>query len=152
VAGGVEEAEEASAQGSIVIRGSGGLVVREGDGGEREVLVVHRPRYDDWSFPKGKLKPEESDEECALREVAEETGLVCELGEELASSEYEDASGRPKRVRYWLMRPVGGRLEFHHEVDDARWVSLEDARRLLSYARDRGLLEKSALDSRGAEL
>jgi 8-oxo-dGTP diphosphatase len=141
VAGGLEEAEEAGRQGPHVIRASGGLVVREGEDGEREVLVVHRPQYDDWSYPKGKLKPDETDEECALREVAEETGLACELGEELPATEYRDASGRPKRVRYWLMRPVGGRLEFLHEVDDARWVSREDARRLLSYAHDRGLLQ-----------
>ncbi len=124
-----------------MIRASGGLVVREGEAGEPQVLVVHRPRYDDWSFPKGKLNEDETDEECALREVAEETGLACELGEELSSTEYLDASGRPKRVRYWLMRPVGGRLEFLHEVDDARWVSLEEARELLSYSRDHGLLE-----------
>jgi 8-oxo-dGTP diphosphatase len=141
VARGVEEAEEAGAQGPHVIRASGGLVVRDGDGGEREVLVVHRPRYEDWSFPKGKLKSGETDEECAVREVAEETGLVCELGEELPATEYTDASGRPKRVRYWLMRPVGGRLEYLHEVDEARWVSPEQARALLSYERDRGLLE-----------
>ena len=93
----VDDAEGAGAQGPHVIRASGGLVIRERDGGEREVLVVHRPRYDDWSFPKGKLKPDETDEECALREVAEETGLVCELGEELPSTEYTDESGRPKR-------------------------------------------------------
>jgi 8-oxo-dGTP diphosphatase len=141
VAGCVEEAEEAGAQGPHLIRASGGLVVREAEGGEREVLVVHRPRCEDWSFPKGKLKPGETDEECALREVAEETGLVCELGEELQATEYTDASGRSKRVRYWLMQPVGGRLEFLHEVDDARWVSREEARALLSYTRDQGLLE-----------
>ena len=126
-----------------MIRASGGLVVREGDDGERQVLIVHRPRYDDWSFPKGKLKADETDEDCALREVAEETGLTCELDEELTATEYLDASGRPKRVRYWLMRPVGGRLEFLHEVDDARWVSREEAQTLLSYAHDRGLLESA---------
>ena len=141
MAGGLEEAEEAGPQGPHVIRASGGLVVREDEAGERQVLVVHRPQYDDWSFPKGKLKADETDEDCALREVAEETGLACELGAELPATEYLDGSGRPKRVRYWLMRPVGGRLEFHHEVDDARWVSREQARTLLSYAHDRGLLE-----------
>ena len=141
MAGSLEEPEEAGPQGPHVIRASGGLVVREGEGGEREVLVVHRPRYDDWSFPKGKLERGETDEDCALREVAEETGLVCELGEELPATEYTDASGRPKRVRYWLMRPVGGRLEFLHEVDEARWVSREEARALLSYGRDHGLVE-----------
>ena len=141
MAGGLEQPEGARPQGPHVIRASGGLVIREDETGERQVLVVHRPRYDDWSFPKGKLEPEETDEDCALREVAEETGLACELGEELPATEYLDGSGRPKRVRYWLMRPVGGRLEFQHEVDDARWVSHEEARTLLSYDRDRGLLE-----------
>jgi 8-oxo-dGTP diphosphatase len=124
-----------------VIRAAGGLVVRDGEDGERAVLVVHRPRYDDWSFPKGKNLRDERDEDCALREVEEETGLVCELAEELPATEYVDGSGRPKRVRYWLMRPVGGRLEFHNEVDDARWVSPGEARQLLSYARDHGLLD-----------
>lgn len=140
MAEGMAQAREARSQDPHVIRASGGLVVREDETGERHVLVVHRPRYDDWSFPKGKLKEGETDEECALREVSEETGLACELGEELPSTEYVDASGRPKRVRYWLMRPVRGRLEFLHEVDDARWVSREQARELLSYERDRGLL------------
>jgi 8-oxo-dGTP pyrophosphatase MutT (NUDIX family) len=124
-----------------VIRAAGGVVVRE-DSGRLEVLVVHRPQHGDWSFPKGKAEPGESDEACALREVEEETGLRCELVRELPSIEYVDARGRPKRVRYWLMRPVEGRLEFVHEVDDARWLSPEGARQLLSYERDRPLLGK----------
>jgi len=122
-----------------VIRAAGGVVVRDGED-EPEVLVVHRPRYDDWTFPKGKAEPGESDEDCALREVEEETGLRCELGEELPRIEYLDARGRPKRVRYWLMHPAGGRLEFLYEVDEARWVSPDDARELLSYERDLPLL------------
>ena len=105
------------------------------------MLVVHRPRYEDWSFPKGKAEPGESDEECALREVREETGLVCELGEELPTTSYRDAAGRPKQVRYWRMDPTGGELEFEHEVDDARWLSVEDAAATLTYDRDRPLLE-----------
>jgi len=111
------------------------------DGSSLEVLVVHRPHYDDWSFPKGKAEPEESDEACALREVAEETGLVCSLAEELPTTEYTDSRGRAKRVRYWRMDPVGGELAFRHEVDDARWVTLDTARSLLSYRRDSELLE-----------
>jgi 8-oxo-dGTP diphosphatase len=123
-----------------VIRAAGGLVARDTDDG-LELLVVHRPKYDDWSFPKGKAEGDESDEDCARREVEEETGLVCVLEDELPSTEYRDSSGRPKRVRYWRMRPVGGRLELLHEVDEARWVSPEGAKRLLSYARDRSLVD-----------
>jgi 8-oxo-dGTP diphosphatase len=122
-----------------VVLAAGGIVTR--DGGELEVLVVHRPRYDDWSFPKGKLANGETDEECALREVEEETGLHCELGAELGSTSYRDGRGRSKRVRYWLMSPVGEELAFRHEVDTARWVSVTEARELLTYAHDRELLE-----------
>ena len=118
-----------------MIRAAGGVVVRE-TGNGTEVLVVHRPRYDDWTFPKGKAQSGESDETCAIREVEEETGLRCELDRELASTSYPDAHGRPKRVRYWLMRPVGGELRFEHEVDAAEWLGVEEAARRLSYSRD----------------
>lgn len=110
------------------------------EAGLLEVLVVHRPSYGDWTFPKGKLEAGETDEECALREVLEETGLVCELGEELASTAYEDARGRPKVVRYWRMTAVGGELDFAHEVDAARWLAVADANEQLTYPRDRVLL------------
>jgi 8-oxo-dGTP diphosphatase len=120
-----------------VIRAAGGVVVRDGDGvAGVDVLVVHRPRYDDWTFPKGKAEPDERDEDCALREVEEETGLRCELGPELPSTSYIDAHGRQKRVRYWEMRPVSGELRFEHEVDAAVWLSGDDAARRLSYPRD----------------
>lgn len=123
-----------------MIRAAGGVPVRERNGA-LEVLVVHRPRYRDWTFPKGKAAPGESDEACALREVEEETGLRCELGEELPAREYLDARGRTKRVRYWRMRPLTERIVLRHEVDEARWVSPEEARELLSYARDVELLD-----------
>jgi 8-oxo-dGTP diphosphatase len=124
----------------VTVRAAGGVVYRPGEAGELEVLLVHRPRYDDWSFPKGKAEPGESDEDCARREVVEETGLRCELGAELASTEYRDARGRPKRVRYWAMRPVDGRFDSHREVDEARWLPLEEADRTLSWSRDRKVL------------
>lgn len=118
-----------------VVRAAGGVPVRTGPGGI-EVLVVHRPHYDDWTFPKGKCEPEESDEACALREVAEETGLVCVLEDELPSTAYRDSRDRPKRVRYWRLRVVGGSLAFDHEVGDARWLSPREAEELLTYERD----------------
>ena len=122
-----------------VVRAAGGVVVRD-DLGALEVVVVHRPRYDDWSLPKGKALAGESDEACALREVEEETGLRCSLGAELASVSYRDSRDRPKAVRYWLMRPAGGRLDPSNEVDDARWVPFAEAEAMLTYARDREVL------------
>jgi 8-oxo-dGTP pyrophosphatase MutT (NUDIX family)/catechol 2,3-dioxygenase-like lactoylglutathione lyase family enzyme len=100
------------------------------------VLLVHRPLYGDWTFPKGKAEPGESDEECAVREVEEETGLRCTIGEELLATEYFDARGRPKRVRYWLMRVDSGEIRFDHEVDTARWLTPAAAEELLTYPRD----------------
>jgi 8-oxo-dGTP diphosphatase len=125
-----------------MIRAAGGVVVRDEDG-VREVVLVHRPKYDDWTLPKGKALPGESDEDCALREVEEEAGLRCELGPELESSSYEASAGRPKVVRYWLMQPVGGRVRPAYEVDDARWVTFDDAEQSLTYERDRKVLRSA---------
>jgi 8-oxo-dGTP diphosphatase len=122
-----------------VIRAAGGVVARRGDGG-LDVLLVHRPAYDDWTFPKGKALPGESDEACAFREVEEETGLVCALETELPSTVYHDAKGRLKRVRYWFMRPTSGELAFRHEVDDGRWLPLLEASAHLTYPRDTAVL------------
>ena len=105
-----------------------------------EVLVVHRESYDDWTFPKGKCEPGETDEACALREVEEETGLACDLGAELPSTFYTDGRGRPKRVRYWLLEVVAGELVFEHEVDSGEWMPLDEAERLLTYERDLAVL------------
>lgn len=125
---------------SETVRAAGGLVRRRGDDGTTEILLVHRPAYDDWSFPKGKLEPGESEEEAALREVEEETGLRCALDRELATTAYRDGRGRTKTVRYWLMTPVGGAVEAANEVDDARFVSPVEASALLTYEHDRELL------------
>ena len=125
---------------SDVVRAAGGLVVRQSVRGA-EVLVVHRAQYDDWTFPKGKLEPGESDEECAAREVEEETGLRCELGDELPSTAYTDGHGREKRVLYWRMRVVAGELAFAHEVNEARWLTVGEAAELLTYVRDLALLD-----------
>src|SRR3954454_11713250 len=126
-----------------VVRAAGGVVVRAGPGGQSEMLLVHRPRYDDWTLPKGKAEPGESDEACALREVEEETSLVCELGDEVAISEHTDARGRPKRVRYFAMTPLeGAEAAPQNEVDAVQWLDLEKAVEALTYARDRELVER----------
>jgi 8-oxo-dGTP pyrophosphatase MutT (NUDIX family) len=104
------------------------------------VLVIHRPRHDDWTFPKGKREPGETDEECALREVLEETGLRCALEGELPSTSYVDGRGRRKRVRYWRLRVVSGDLVPNDEADEARWVPPAEAATLLTYERDHVLL------------
>jgi 8-oxo-dGTP diphosphatase len=106
-----------------------------------EIALVHRPRYDDWSFPKGKLDPGEAFEEAALREVREETGLICRLGPELPFSQYEDDEGRPKIVRYWLMAVIEDPgFEPNEEVDELRWLVPAEANGLLTYKRDRVLV------------
>ena len=126
------------------MRAAGGLVVRDtGDGG-REVLLVHRPRYDDWTFPKGKVDVGESDQDAALREVEEETGFRCSLGFELPSTRYVDGRGRSKLVRYWLMRVVDGDFVANNEVDQIEWLTADEARARLTYDRDRQLTEHLA--------
>jgi 8-oxo-dGTP diphosphatase len=117
-----------------VVRAGGGVVVRDGS-----VLLVHRPAYDDWSFPKGKLDDGETWEQGALREVEEETGLRCELGEEVGRTHYVVLQG-PKEVRYYRMT-CGEEARPQNEVDDVRWVPLAEARELLTHHRDRALLD-----------
>ena len=124
------------------VRAAGGLVCRSREDGTAEILLVHRPEYDDWSFPKGKLEQGETEEEAAVREVEEETGLRCELGPELATTRYRDARGRPKTVRYWSMTPIAGQLAAANEIDDATFVPLAEAADLLTYERDRDLLAR----------
>jgi 8-oxo-dGTP diphosphatase len=119
------------------VRAAGGVIVDRASG---RFALVHRPRYDDWSFPKGKLEAGEEWEEAALREVLEETGLRCSLESELPNISYSDRKGRPKLVRYWRMRVLEGEFEPNDEVDELRWVEAEEALELLSYQRDRDLL------------
>ncbi len=122
-----------------MIRAAGGVVVREG-----RVAIVHRPRYDDWSLPKGHVDDGESWEDAALREVEEECGLRCVLGEELPPTDYEVA-GEPKRVRWWRMT-VAEDLGFtrNEESDELWWVTPAQALEILSYPADRELVLTAA--------
>lgn len=106
---------------------------------------MHRPAYGDWTLPKGKRDPGETDEACALREVWEETGLRCELGAELPGTAYTDGRDRAKTVRYWAMTLAPGSdppapFTPNSEVDELRWLPLPEAAALLSYDRDRAVV------------
>ena len=124
----------------IRVRAAGGVVIRPGPDGEPQVAVVHRPRYGDWSLPKGKLDRGETWQEAALREVAEETGLRCRALAELGPVRYTDRKGRAKLVRYWLMEAEGGEFTPNDEVDELRWCAPEDAGELLDYPADASLV------------
>jgi 8-oxo-dGTP diphosphatase len=122
------------------VRAAGGVLWRSVDG-ELLVAVVHRPLYGDWTFPKGKLDPGETDEQAAWREVLEETSFVCDLEEELPSVHYLDHKGRTKQVRYWKMAVRSGEFAINDEVDELVWVSLADAGTLLTYEHDVDVLD-----------
>ena len=123
------------------IRAAGGAVLRAAADRRGEVLLVHRPGHRDWTLPKGKIERGESDEEGALREVAEETGFECLLGPELGETRYRERRGREKSVRYWLMTVRDGTFQPNPEVDEVRWVPLSSAARELSYPGDRAILD-----------
>ena len=126
-----------------LVRAAGGVVARSSDDGTAtEVLVVHRARYDDWTFPKGKLDPGETWEEAAVREVHEETGVVVALGRELTSVDYIDNRGRPKRARYWAMTAVEDTgFTPNDEITARVWLPVDEVRGRLSYPRDVAVLE-----------
>ena len=138
-----------------MVRAAGGAIWRRVPTGV-DVVLVHRPAYDDWAFPKGKLEPGETDEQAAVREVREETGLLCRLGTELPSTTYVDGQGRPKLVRYWSMTvvpapgtaagspaasgesnaPLAPEPKARREIDKVYWAAVDEARRRLTYPRD----------------
>ena len=122
------------------VEAAGAVVWRIGLDGDIEVALIHRPRYDDWSFPKGKLLPGETLEEAAVREVGEETGFRCRMGKVIGSHRYRDSRARWKEVTYWLMERVEGRFDPSDEVDRLQWVPLVEAERVLTYDRDHELL------------
>ena len=135
-----ELARGGTAGAGAVVRAAGGVVLRPTTD-HVEVLLVHRPRYDDWTFPKGKARPGETDEEAALREVEEETGYRCTLGPEVARTTYLDEHGREKSVRYWVMTVDDGAFAPNAEVDVVVWLAPEHARERLSYDPDRTVLD-----------
>lgn len=124
---------------------AGAVVLRKGATGKREVLLVHRPSYDDWSFPKGKLDQGERLAQAAVREVEEETGLQTRLGVPLSDQTYPMQRG-DKRVAYWIARVVSGDVQDYqpnHEIDDVAWVPVEAAESLLTYDRDKATLAEA---------
>ena len=144
----MEEAPATGTQGlglRDTVQAAGGVPMRRRDDGVVEVLLVHRPRYLDWTFPKGKVQDGERDEDAALRELREETGLVCELGRELAGTRYKDTKLRDKTVRYWVMENCSGRFESNDEVDRIEWLTLDEAAGRLSHRRDLDVLQSLEL-------
>jgi 8-oxo-dGTP diphosphatase len=125
------------------ITAAGGVVLRRDHDRRVRIAVIHRPKYMDWSLPKGKLEEGEGWLEAALREVEEETGLRCEASVELPSTSYLDRKARRKLVRYWLMEPVSGDFEPHGEVDELRWVTPDEANRLLTYEHDKEIVHEA---------
>lgn len=139
-------------QSSEIVHAAGGIIVRRSGatgGDASEITVVHRPHREDWTFPKGKLEPGETFEECALREVLEETGLECRLVAFAGHTEYRDRRDRMKIVAYWTMEPTGGGIRPNWEVDEVRWVTPEAAAGVLTYERDRELLASLSPSSAG---
>jgi 8-oxo-dGTP diphosphatase len=117
-----------------LIRAAGGVLWQPADLGVW-IAVVHRPRYDDWSLPKGKLDPGEHPLEAAVREVCEETGFPGTVGRRLAAVGYQSLAG-PKTVDYWAMRAGEGTFVPGDEVDGLEWLATDDALRRLTYGHD----------------
>ncbi len=131
--------------GEGIIRAAGGVVWRAAPPGGAwplEVLVIHRPHRQDWSLPKGKLEPGETDEQAAVREVEEETGFRCTMGVDLGLSHHVDHKGRPKTTHWWEMQVESGEFAANDEVDEVRWLIPEDAAGLLTWASDHQVLER----------
>ncbi len=125
-----------------MIKAAGAVLWRDA-GGDVEVALVHRRRYDDWSLPKGKLDAGETIPQCAVREIAEETGYACVLGRHLRQVSY-DVRGVPKTVDYYAAEAVSGAFVVNNEVDELRWLPVAEAAELVSYEPDRCVLAEFA--------
>jgi 8-oxo-dGTP diphosphatase len=112
------------------------------DGGEPEVAVIHRPRYDDWSLPKGKVDVGESEPVTAVREIHEETGYSSHLGRRLTSVSYPVEKQGIKKVQYWAARIVDGEFTPNDEVDELKWLPVSAAVKQLQYPHDRKVLRR----------
>lgn len=121
-----------------------GAVMYRMEGGVPHCAVVHRSRYDDWSLPKGKLDAGESLPTTAVREIDEETGFECVLESLIGTTAYPLKENTRKEVTYWSARSLGGRFEPNSEVDDLRWLPVDEAKSLVSYALDRKILTRFA--------
>ncbi len=115
---------------------AGGLLYRSGASGT-EILLVHRPKYDDWAFPKGRLDPGESLLQCAIREVGEETGIIARVGRKLPQVVYTKPSGKRKKVAFWAMTSIAGSFSPNHEIDEVKWVPVAKAPKRLTYKADK---------------
>ena len=124
---------------------AGGGVIVDMSKGKPRYLLIHRPRYDDWSFPKGKLDSGEKHRDAALREVKEETGLVCDVLAKLSPVNYITPNGNPKRVKYWLMEARSGKFVRNDEVDAVTWVKRSQAMSLLTHVHDQAVLVEAHL-------
>ena len=127
---------------STTVLAAGGVLWRD-EAGTTEVAVVHRPRYDDWSLPKGKLDPGETEAVAAVREIGEETGYAAELGRRLTTVSYPVAHGT-KKVRFWAARAIGGEFVANDEVDELLWLPVPAAMKRLDYPLDRKVLRRFA--------
>jgi len=142
-----------------VIEAAGAVLWRDGEDGAPQVAVIFRSRHADWTLPKGKLERGEEALDAAVREVAEETGYSAEPGPQLGATRYRtNRSGRPqdKLVRYWAMRATGGAFMPNAEVDELRWLAPTAARALLTYDRDREVIDmflktRELLRTRGSD-
>lgn len=123
-----------------MIRAAGALLWRESSELKIEIALIHRPRYDDWSLPKGKIEEGESSLRCAFREVLEETGITPQFGRELGSVEYKEPAGL-KRVKYWAAKALTDEFLPNEEVDEIKWLNPEDALSVATHESDRSIIE-----------